>query len=435
MTVNPTEAPATQRWPGWPGDNVFRLVVPVAKVGSIIGKGGEIIKKICDETGARVKILEGPVGALDRVVLISAKEEPETEVSPAMDAVFRVFKRITGLSNDGKTTTESGICSVRLLMASPQAFHLIGKQGASVKSIEEESGAAIHVTIGDESAYYASEDERIVDIQGEPSKVHKALEAVVRLIRKYLVDHSLLPLFEKNLKPATQDRSLDAWSNQKKSLHSPPQTGIAHEYSLPLRRDSLFLDRERQREPQLPRSELSPHRQEHALSVPRFSGFGRLTCGVVTQVTQKMQIPLAYTVDIIGRDGGNLAYIRGRSGADVSVLEGDEMDEAVVEIRGTPAQVQTAQQLVEEAMSVHKEPVTSRYDSLVSRSGPSFSRLTDTAYPSSLATEAYDKYGLSARTEPSFSHLAERAYPMSSLPTRTYGGYGSPGFGAYSGFR
>lgn len=59
---------ASERWPGWPGDNVFRLIVPVSKVGSIIGRRGELVKKMCDETRARIRILEGPPGISDRIV-------------------------------------------------------------------------------------------------------------------------------------------------------------------------------------------------------------------------------------------------------------------------------------------------------------------------------------------------------------------------------
>lgn len=57
-----------KKWPGWPGDNVFRLIVPLLKVGSIIGRKGELIKKLCEETKARVRILEGPIGVNDRIV-------------------------------------------------------------------------------------------------------------------------------------------------------------------------------------------------------------------------------------------------------------------------------------------------------------------------------------------------------------------------------
>jgi poly(rC)-binding protein 3/4 len=61
-------AAVAKRWPGWPGDSVFRLVVPVLKVGSIIGRKGELIKRLVEETKARVRILEGPVGATERIV-------------------------------------------------------------------------------------------------------------------------------------------------------------------------------------------------------------------------------------------------------------------------------------------------------------------------------------------------------------------------------
>lgn len=56
------------KWPGWPGDCVFRLVVPVLKVGSIIGRKGELVKKMCEDTGAKIRVLDGPVSSPDRVV-------------------------------------------------------------------------------------------------------------------------------------------------------------------------------------------------------------------------------------------------------------------------------------------------------------------------------------------------------------------------------
>ncbi|GMP36719.1 hypothetical protein CsSME_00008750 [Camellia sinensis var. sinensis] len=69
----PDLAPATtvsaeKKWPGWPGSCVFRLIVPVLKVGSIIGRKGDLIKKMCEETRARIRVLDGPVGSPDRIV-------------------------------------------------------------------------------------------------------------------------------------------------------------------------------------------------------------------------------------------------------------------------------------------------------------------------------------------------------------------------------
>lgn len=56
------------KWPGWPGESIFRMLVPAQKVGSIIGRKGEYIKKTCEETKARIKILDGPPGTRERAV-------------------------------------------------------------------------------------------------------------------------------------------------------------------------------------------------------------------------------------------------------------------------------------------------------------------------------------------------------------------------------
>jgi hypothetical protein len=39
-------------------------------------------------------------------------------------------------------------------------------------------------------------DDRIVEIQGEPAAMHKALELIASYLRKFLVDRTVIPLFE-----------------------------------------------------------------------------------------------------------------------------------------------------------------------------------------------------------------------------------------------
>ena len=46
---------------------------------------------------------------------------------------------------------------------------------------------------------YALPDDRVVEIQGEVGKVLKAMEMVVSHLRKFLVDRSILPMFEINV--------------------------------------------------------------------------------------------------------------------------------------------------------------------------------------------------------------------------------------------
>ncbi|OMO91119.1 hypothetical protein COLO4_18615 [Corchorus olitorius] len=401
------------QWPGWPGYNVFRLIVAVSKVGSIIGRKGELVKKMCDETNARIRVLEGPLSTPDRIVLISGKEEPDLPLSPAMDAALRVFKRVVGLSTNEGDVTVASFCSIRLLVASSQAINLIGKQGSTIKSIQEVTGASVRVLPEDEVPSYATPDERIVEIHGEALKVVKALEAVLGQLRKFLVDHSVVPIFEKTERPP------DAWTDKTQSSllsTSAHQTGIGSDYSLSLKRDPLY-DRETHLEPRIPASGLSVYGQDHGIGAIRSSGVTRAAAPIVTQMTQTMQVPLSYAEDIIGLGGSNIAYIRRLSGAILTIQEsGGLPDEITVEIKGTTSQVQMAQQLIQEFISNHKEPAPSIY-SKVDAGLSAYSQLPETSYTSSFASQIGGGYGSSGVGGP---------YGSSSS---------SSGLGGYSSFR
>lgn len=410
---------ATPKWPGWPGDNVFRLIIPVLRVGSIIGRKGELVKKMCDETRARIRILEAPVGTPDRVVLISGKEEPDAPLSPAMDAAIRVFKRVTGVGEGdekGSATDATAFCSIRLLVAANQAINLIGKQGTTIKTIQESSGGVVRVLPEGELPSYAASDERIIEIHGEAFKVQKTLEAVLGHLRKFLHDHSVVAVFEKNYNATiSQDRTADAREDKAQSLaqNTSSQTLISADHSLQLKRES-YLDREAELDMKFPRSAVSLYGSDPALSSLHSTGLSRAAAPIITQVTQTMQVPLSYAEDIIGIAGRNIAYIRRASGAVLTVQESHGRgDEITVEIKGTATQVQTAQQLIQESINGQK---------------------------AAAAASIYGKsdMGLSAAT---YSQLQESTYHPSSLSSLSSyssqglgGGYSS-GLGGYSSYR
>ncbi|KAF9605902.1 hypothetical protein IFM89_020781 [Coptis chinensis] len=191
-----------KRWPGWPGESVFRMLVPSHKVGGIIGRKGEFIKKMCEETRACIKILEGPPGTQERAVLISAKDEPESSCPPAVDGLLRVHNRVVeGLEPDlsQATSNSGGTISSRLLVGATQAGSLIGKLGSTIKSIQEASNCIIRVLGQDDLPLFALEDDRIVEVQGEPSGVQTAMELIASHLRKFLVDRSVIGLFEMHM--------------------------------------------------------------------------------------------------------------------------------------------------------------------------------------------------------------------------------------------
>ncbi|KAL9260639.1 RNA-binding KH domain-containing protein [Drosera capensis] len=427
---------ASEKWPGWPGDCVFRMIVPVMKVGALIGRKGELIKKMCEESRARIRVLEGPLGDPDRIVLISGKEELEAPMSPAMDAVIRVFRRVNVLpenATDHNTAGVAGVafCSCRLLVANPQAISLIGKQGSMIKSIQESTGVSIRVLSGDEVPKYVGEDERIVEMHGEALKVLKALEAVVGHLRKFLVDHSVLPLFEKNYTSTTSQEHQIEPPVDKHSFLAASQSGLGSVYPLPSKRESLFFERELHLDPQINSPGLSAYRQDPGLPTARSSlGLGRPGAPIITQVAQTMQIPLSYAEDIIGTAGQNIAYIRRTSGAVLTVQESGLPDEITVEIKGTSTQVQIAQDLIKESISNHRGPPPPgnyhELESISNRRGPLYGELETLSHHGGPLSVVYGKLDSSPR--PPHSQLGS-SYPSSSLSSQRYHSYVYPDLG------
>ncbi|KAK8918741.1 hypothetical protein KSP39_PZI021883 [Platanthera zijinensis] len=354
-----------KRWPGWPGENVFRLLVPVHKVGSIIGRKGEFIKKMCEESKARIKILDGPPGVPERTVIISAKEEPDLPISPAMNGLLKVHKRmVDGLDGDSVQglPNPGNVVLTRLLVGATQAGSLIGKQGSTIKYIQETSSSVVRVV--EDLPPVALPDDRVVEIQGEPTAVHKALELISNHLRKFLLDRSVLPLFEMNI--PMQNMQMEHAMQQPQPWGHPqglppnsggPGYGANPQYMPPRPHDNYFHP------PELPAFEKQPH---HGIST-----YGRdaPSMGIhpaanqqaapqmVAQVTQHMQIPLSYADAVIGAAGSNISYIRRASGATVTIQETRGVPgEMTVEIIGSATQVQTAQQLVQNFMAEAAAP-------------------------------------------------------------------------------
>lgn len=80
-------------------------------------------------------------------MIISGKEKPEAKMSPAMDAVVRVFRRVSSLpdNDDDVQNAGSAFSSMRLLVPGMQASSLIGKQGSIIRSIVQNSGASVRI--------------------------------------------------------------------------------------------------------------------------------------------------------------------------------------------------------------------------------------------------------------------------------------------------
>ncbi|KAJ1417522.1 K-like proteiny domain [Sesbania bispinosa] len=354
----------TKKWPGWPGENVFRMLVPVQKVGSIIGRKGEFIKKITEETKARIKILDGPPGTSERAVMVSAKEEPDRPIPPAVEGLLRVHKQVVNVDRDPVDSASAAGRPVitRLLVADTQAGSLIGKQGSTIKSFQDATGCNIRVLGSEHLPVFALRDDSVVEIQGESAGVHKAVELVAIHLRKFLVDRSIVGVFE------TQMQRPDVRVNQNVPPHQPwgpppqgfPAPGSGGGPAFPP--NPQYMPPSHNYDNYYPPADLPPmDKHLHQGPPPAYgrdasmgihSSSAQPQQSVVTKVTQHMQIPLSYADAVIGASGANISYIRRASGASITIQETRGVPgEMTVEISGTASQIQAAQQLVQNFMA------------------------------------------------------------------------------------
>lgn len=353
-----------KKWYGWPGENVFRMLVPAQKVGSIIGRKGEFIKKITEETRARVKILDGPQGTAERAVMVSAKEEPDRPIPPAVEGLLRVHKQVANVVSEPADTAQgAGRPSItRLLVADTQAGSLIGKQGSTIKIFQDSTGCNIRILGSEHLPIFALRDDSIVEIQGEPAGVHKAVELIALHLRKFLVDRSIVGVFE------TQMQRQDVRGNQNMPPHQPwgppPQGFPAHGGgggpAFPP--NPQYMPPPHNYENYYPPADLPPidkhmhqgpppaYARDASLGIHSSGGQPQQSGG--TKVTQHMQIPLSFADAVIGASGANISYIRRASGASITIQETRGVPgEMTVEISGTASQIQAAQQLVQNFMA------------------------------------------------------------------------------------
>ncbi|XP_071715701.1 flowering locus K homology domain-like isoform X2 [Rutidosis leptorrhynchoides] len=346
-----SDVPMDKRWPGWPGEIVYRILVPTQKVGSIIGRKGEYIKKTTEETRARIKILDGPPGSTERCVLISAKEEPEAAIPPAMDGLLKVHQRILDDIDPTRTLPGGTICT-RLLLAASQAGNLIGKQGATIKTVQDSSNCVIRVLGEENLPIFALPDDSVVEVQGEPSGVHKAIEIIATHLRKFLVDRSVVGIFEKQMQMA------NARTNQE--MAAPQSWGPPPNFSMnaaggPGFRPTQYMPPQHQFDNYYPPPPMDkqprqppPSYGRDPLGGPAPTATMQPQPSIVTKVSQNMQVPLTYADAVIGTSGANISYIRRASGATIAIQESrGNPDEMTVEINGSASQVQTAQQLIQ----------------------------------------------------------------------------------------
>lgn len=153
-------------------DTVYRYLCPAKKIGSIIGRGGEIVKQLRADTKSKIRIGETVPGCEERVVTIYSSSEKtndvdcwEESVCPAQDALFKVHDKIvTDETASDDDRDEVGHVSVKLLVPSDQIGCIIGKGGQIVQNIRSETGAQIRILKDDHLPPCALSSDELVQV-------------------------------------------------------------------------------------------------------------------------------------------------------------------------------------------------------------------------------------------------------------------------------
>ncbi|XP_033623915.1 poly(rC)-binding protein 3 isoform X8 [Fukomys damarensis] len=290
----------------------IRLLMHGKEVGSIIGKKGETVKKMREESGARINISEG--NCPERIVTITGPT----------DAIFKAFAMIAykfeediinSMSNSPATSKPP--VTLRLVVPASQCGSLIGKGGSKIKEIRESTGAQVQVA-GD---MLPNSTERAVTISGTPDAIIQCVKQICVVMLESPPKGATIPYRPKPASTPVIFAGGQAYTIQGQyAIPHPDQLTKLHQLAM----QQTPFPPLGQTNPAFPGLEASPPASTHELTIPN----DLIGC-------------------IIGRQGTKINEIRQMSGAQIKIANATEgSSERQITITGTPANISLAQYLI-----------------------------------------------------------------------------------------
>ena len=153
---------------------MLKTMVPNHIAGSIIGKKGQTIQILQEQTGAKLKLSsanEFYPGTSERVVVILGELH---QILAMLDLITEKIR--SELPGRGGGSSNPERCNmIKLIIPNSTAGMVIGKGGCFIRGITEETGAKLQISHKDLEISV----ERVITITGEPEQVKAAAAAVV----------------------------------------------------------------------------------------------------------------------------------------------------------------------------------------------------------------------------------------------------------------
>uniref|UniRef100_A0A8P4KC11 Poly(rC) binding protein 4 n=1 Tax=Dicentrarchus labrax TaxID=13489 RepID=A0A8P4KC11_DICLA len=374
------------------------------EVGSIIGKKGETVKRIREESSARINISEG--SCPERIITITGQT----------DCVFRAFTMITfkleedlaALVANGTVTSKPPV-TLRLVIPASQCGSLIGKGGSKIKEIRETTGAQVQVA-GD---LLPNSTEREVTISGNQDAIIQCVKLICTVILESPPKGATIP-YRPSPTPGTVllagNQVFEASDFGSHPLFSVAQGGVDLQQTYAV-----------QSHYGIPHSELAKLHQlsmhQQGLAPINQSATQVLPGGVDANsqtTSQELLIPNDLIGSIIGRQGTKINEIRQVSGAQIKIgSQIDSTSDRHVTITGTPIAINLAQYLITSCLETAKS--TAQSSSMPSPVDLTMS-FTQPAPPASASSSSSSPLAAMGATLPHAPILgAPYALPLSSL--------------------
>jgi len=139
----------------------IRSLMQGKEVGSVIGKGGEIVKSFREESGARINISAG------------ATPERVVAVTGTTDQVFTAYKLIAAKVEES-IQAGGGSLIIKLIVPASQCGNLIGKGGCKIKELRDDTGASIQVA----KEMLPNSTDRTVTLSGSCDSITHCIERI-----------------------------------------------------------------------------------------------------------------------------------------------------------------------------------------------------------------------------------------------------------------
>uniref|UniRef100_A0A670HPB6 Poly(rC) binding protein 2 n=1 Tax=Podarcis muralis TaxID=64176 RepID=A0A670HPB6_PODMU len=275
----------------------IRLLMHGKEVGSIIGKKGESVKKMREESGARINISEG--NCPERIITLAG---PTNAIFKAFAMIIDKLEEDISSSMTNSTASSRPPVTLRLVVPASQCGSLIGKGGCKIKEIRESTGAQVQVA-GD---MLPNSTERAITIAGIPQSIIECVKQICVVM-----------------------------------LESPPK-GVTIPYRpKPSSSPVIFAGG------QLTKLHQLAMQQSHFPMSHGNTGFSAGLDASAQTTSHELTIPNDLIGCIIGRQGAKINEIRQMSGAQIKIANPVEgSTDRQVTITGSAASISLAQYLI-----------------------------------------------------------------------------------------